>query len=86
VNTRSTLSRLQIFVLGVFVASTFVFSHSETLARDKDKHSLPPRALSGVDHIVVVMMENRSCDHLLGGIPRRTERKTGSLTPTRPAL
>jgi phospholipase C len=38
-------------------------------AKDKDKHSLPPRATSGVDHIVVVMMENRSFDHLLGWFP-----------------
>ena len=39
------------------------------LAKPKDKQRLPPRATSGVDHIVVVMMENRSFDHLLGWHP-----------------
>jgi phospholipase C len=37
--------------------------------KTKDKHQLPPRETSGVDHIVVVMMENRSFDHLLGWHP-----------------
>ena len=38
-------------------------------ARLKEKHRLPPRDISGVDHIVVVMMENRSFDHFLGWHP-----------------
>lgn len=60
--------------------------------KDKDKHSLPPRATSGVDHIVVVMMENRSFDHLLGWHPTADARqsglsypdKNGVLQPTEP--
>lgn len=40
-----------------------------SFAKEKDKHNLPPRSTSGVDHIVVVMMENRSFDHLLGWHP-----------------
>jgi phospholipase C len=63
---------------------------SLTYAKDKDKHSLPPRATSGVDHIVVVMMENRSFDHLLGWHPTADATqdglaypdKTGTLQPT----
>jgi phospholipase C len=31
--------------------------------------ALPPPAQSGIDHIVVVMMENRSFDHFLGWVP-----------------
>jgi phospholipase C len=42
---------------------------SDAPAKSKDKHSLPPRETSGVDHIIVVMMENRSFDHLLGWHP-----------------
>jgi phospholipase C len=30
---------------------------------------LPPPELSGIDHIVVLMMENRSFDHMLGWVP-----------------
>src|SRR6185436_4577198 len=31
--------------------------------------SIPSASRSGIDHIVVVMMENRSFDHLLGWLP-----------------
>ena len=44
----------------------FALPATDGSAKPKDKHSLPPRQKSGVDHIVVVMMENRSFDHLLG--------------------
>ena len=30
---------------------------------------LPPPAASGIDHVVLVMMENRSFDHFLGWLP-----------------
>ena len=40
-----------------------------SFAKPKDKQSLPPRDTSGVDHIIVVMMENRSFDHLFGWHP-----------------
>src|SRR5581483_7074331 len=50
-------------------------------AKSKDKHSLPPRATAGVDHIVVVMMENRSFDHLLGWHPTADGRQAGLSYP-----
>src|ERR1700732_2664777 len=38
---------------------------------------LPPPAASGVDHIVVLMMENRSFDHFLGWLPGADGRQAG---------
>ncbi|HJV66805.1 MAG TPA: alkaline phosphatase family protein [Geomonas sp.] len=56
---------------------------SLSFGKEKDKHSLPPRATSGVDHIVVVMMENRSFDHLLGWHPTANARQSGLSYPDR---
>src|SRR3954468_2494841 len=39
--------------------------------------ALPSPARSGIDHIVVVMMENRSFDHLLGWLPGADGRQSG---------
>ncbi|MDQ1508881.1 MAG: phospholipase [Actinomycetota bacterium] len=39
--------------------------------------SLPPPARSGIDHVVVVMMENRSFDHFLGWLPGADGRQAG---------
>jgi phospholipase C len=39
--------------------------------------NLPSPARSGIDHIVVVMMENRSFDHLLGWLPGADGRQAG---------
>jgi phospholipase C len=38
---------------------------------------LPSPAGSGIDHIVVVMMENRSFDHYLGWLPGAAGKQTG---------
>src|SRR5215813_9349703 len=44
-----------------------------TLNREEDDDNeapeLPLPELSGVEHVIVVMMENRSFDHLLGWLP-----------------
>ena len=50
-------------------------------AKPKDKHGLPPRDTSGVDHIVVVMMENRSFDHFLGWHPTADGTQAGLAYP-----
>jgi phospholipase C len=39
--------------------------------------SLPSPELSGIEHIVVVMMENRSFDHFLGWLPDANGRQSG---------
>lgn len=36
---------------------------------------LPPPAASGIDHVIMVMMENRSFDHYLGWLPRADGRQ-----------
>src|SRR5581483_219819 len=38
---------------------------------------LPSPGKSGIDHVVVVMMENRSFDHLLGWLPQADGRQAG---------
>ena len=44
---------------------------------------LPPPEQSGIDHIVVVMMENRSFDHMLGWVPAANGVQSGrSFTDT----
>src|SRR5688572_15316786 len=54
---------------------------ASAVAKPKDKHGLPPRDTSGVDHIVVVMMENRSFDHFLGWHPTADGQRAGLLYP-----
>jgi phospholipase C len=43
--------------------------------------ALPDPAASGIDHIVVVMMENRSFDHFLGWLPGADGRQGGLTYP-----
>jgi phospholipase C len=46
-------------------------------ADDTSRETLPEPARSGLDHIVVVTMENRSFDHLLGWLPGADGRQAG---------
>src|ERR1700722_8868420 len=44
---------------------------------DKRRDFLPdPRSL-GIEHVVVIMMENRSFDHMLGWLPNANGRQAG---------
>ena len=43
--------------------------------------ALPSPATSGIDHVVVVMMENRSFDHFLGWLPNANGRQAGLSYP-----
>jgi phospholipase C len=49
----------------------------EALAQDFGIASLPPPGESGIEHIVVVMMENRSFDHFLGWLPNAEGMQAG---------
>jgi phospholipase C len=46
-----------------------------------DSSPLPKPAESGIEHIVVVMMENRSFDHILGWLPGADGRQAGVKYP-----
>ncbi len=39
--------------------------------------TLPAPGKSGIEHVVVVMMENRSFDHFLGWLPEPTASRPG---------
>src|SRR5713226_9216951 len=83
------------FLRGVAGASTAAVAGSvlgdDLLASETAASTaLPAPARSGIEHIVVVMMENRSFDHFLGWLPGADGRqaglryadKTGTLHPT----
>src|SRR5215471_13916854 len=56
------------------------FAGVRTLAQEIESlaaKKLPPPAQSGIDHLVVVMMENRSFDHLFGWIPGALGKQAG---------
>jgi len=73
------LSYLKAFLIPFLLLS---FVAPPAWAKPKDKHKLPPRAAARVDHIVVVMMENRSFDHLLGWLPNANGMQTGLTYPS----
>ncbi len=52
-------------------------------ATDGAAGTLPPPATSGIEHVVVVMMENRSFDHFLGWLPHADGRQAGLAYPDR---
>ena len=43
--------------------------------------ALPSPELSGIEHVVVVMMENRSFDHMLGWLPNANGQPGRALLP-----
>jgi phospholipase C len=48
-----------------------------TRARSAAQVALPPPAKSGIEHVIVVMMENRSFDHFLGWLPHADGQQAG---------
>jgi len=53
--------------------------HAATLANGRATHGAALRTPSsqGIDHVVVVMMENRSFDHILGWLPGADGQQAG---------
>jgi phospholipase C len=65
-----------------FLAGTASVALGSTLAgaaaaETTPASTLPPPETSGIDHIVVVMMENRSFDHYLGWLPEANGKQDG---------
>src|SRR5438132_90072 len=48
---------------------------------ERRRGELPAPDRSGIDHVIVVMMENRSFDHLLGWLPQADGRQAGLAYP-----
>jgi phospholipase C len=63
---------------GFLAASAAVAAGAHPLGRAlAGTTRLPPPARSGLDHVVVVVMENRSFDHLLGWLPGADGKQAG---------
>ena len=76
-----TLSRRRFLSAAAFAgAGVAATSGAVTWADDHASAAatLPAPGASGIDHIVVVMMENRSFDHFLGWLPGADGRQAGS--------
>jgi phospholipase C len=73
------------FLLGAAGIALTASGGAAALARIAGAASppLPSPASSGLDHIVVVMMENRSFDHYLGWLPGADGRQAGLTYPDR---
>ena len=68
------------FLKGAAVASGASLAGSvlgKRLVAAGEKGLLPPPSKSGIQNIVVVMMENRSFDHLLGWMPGANGKQAG---------
>lgn len=58
----------------------------DILSQPPNLSSLPAPDQSGIEHIIVVMMENRSFDHLLGWMPNANGRQDMSFADARGAI
>jgi len=65
------------FVLGSAAALGALSSTGRSLLWAAPRKKLPKPEKSGIQHVVVVMMENRSFDHLLGWLPGADGRQAG---------
>jgi phospholipase C len=65
------------FIRNVAGAASAAALVGSPLPVSAQSESLPAPAASGIEHIVVVMMENRSFDHFLGWLPGANGRQAG---------
>src|SRR6266403_3665214 len=70
------------FLTGLATAASLgAFSGRRAIAQHPDPRILPVPENSGIDHVVLVMMENRSFDHFLGWLPGANGRQAGLRYP-----
>jgi phospholipase C len=74
---RSLFSRRQFLESAALGAGAAVLGRHAATAQLFAAPALPNPRASGIDHVVVVMMENRSFDHLLGWLPGADGRQAG---------
>ena len=74
---RSIFSRRQFLESAALGAGAAVLGRHAATAQLFAAPALPDPRSSGIDHVVVVMMENRSFDHLLGWLPGADGRQGG---------
>ncbi len=77
VNRRHFLSGAAGGAAAALVGSTTGWAGAELFAQNLGLASLPLPEESGIAHIVVVMMENRSFDHFLGWLPNADGEQAG---------
>src|SRR5256885_1424085 len=75
----SPLTRRQLLMSTAATATGVAIGRAGASGRTRRAASprLPNPATSGIDHIVVVMMENRSFDHYLGWLPGADGKQAG---------
>ncbi len=70
------------FLTGLAAAASLgTLSRRRAIAQQSGPGSLPAPESSGIDHVVLVMMENRSFDHFLGWLPGANGRQAGLRYP-----
>ena len=77
VNRRHFLSGAAGGAAAALVGSASGWADAELFAQNLGLASLPTPEESGIEHIVVVMMENRSFDHFLGWLPNADGQQAG---------
>jgi phospholipase C len=72
-----SLSRRKFLKLAAAAGTAMSASAGTRLLRAVTSSTLPLPGMSGIKHIVVLMMENRSYDHFLGWLPNSNGRQAG---------
>jgi phospholipase C len=74
---RAGVSRREFLESAAIGAGAVALGRGGALAEQLTPPALPDPKHSGIDHVVVVMMENRSFDHMLGWLPGADGKQAG---------